>query len=346
MLIVLQSQASENRFYVATYKTQLLAVLEECSSLVEKHNRDLIPHFLSLAGPDLSTKLPRYKLSAWLKLFSKFSNPNALRLIETMRALYVSLLSPPDRSLQWLTLSCLLTYKSPRLLPHEDSLRLLLDHTNWRDELTRLDIVQLDADECPELVDVIIRLLYGMMLDEKGRTRSADRCAAVLSSLVGCSDEELTLLVDLMLQTLSNERPVTADGGSFVTRPVPEYVSEKQQVGFLTLLGDLLKHLGSRVVPRWPALLEMVLDLIASAQATLDVHMVRAIDVSAEEELAEGEEEGHEEPTGSVRTLRSIRQLGLKRLADFFRCSVVCDFSPYMPEAFRYRLPSHRNPER
>ena len=100
MLIVLQSQASEDRFDAATYETQLLAVLEECSSLAEKHNRDLIPHFLSLAGPDASTKLPRYKLSAWLKLFSKFSNPNALRSTETMRAL----LSHPDRSLQRLAL--------------------------------------------------------------------------------------------------------------------------------------------------------------------------------------------------------------------------------------------------
>ena len=98
---------------------------------------------------------------------------------------------------------------------------------------------------------------------------------------------------------------------------MPEYVSEKQQVGFLTLLGDLLKHLGSRVVPRWSALLERVLDLIAGAQAALNAHMVGAVDISAEEEPAEGEEEGHEEPTGSLRTLRSIRPLGLKRLADF-----------------------------
>ncbi|KAI0705265.1 armadillo-type protein [Cerioporus squamosus] len=320
--VIIQSQLTGDRFDTTTYETQLLGVLEECSSLAEKHNRDLIPYFLSLAGPDASSKLPRYKLTGWLKLFSKFANPNALRSTETMRALYVSLLSHADRALQRLSLSCLLTYKSPRLLPHEDTLRTLLDETKWRDELTQLDFAQFDADERPEVVDVIIRLLFGMMLERKGRTRGADRRAAILSSLAGCSDDELTLLVDLMLQPIRKERPSPREGEPFSIYPVPDDVSEKQQVGFLTLLGDVLKHLASRVVSRWPALLETLLDLVAGAQASLDTHKV----------------------TQEDETLRSIRQLGLKRFADFFRAPITYDFAPYMPEAFRAfispRLPS------
>ncbi|EJF56189.1 hypothetical protein DICSQDRAFT_71986 [Dichomitus squalens LYAD-421 SS1] len=341
---IVQRQAIGDRLDATTYETQLLAVLEECSSLAEKHNRDLIPHFLSLAGPDAPSKLPRYKLSAWLKLFSKFNNPNAFRSTETMRALYISHLSHPDRGLQRLALSCLLTFKSPRLLPHEESLRLLLDDTRWRDELTQLDFAQLEADERPELVGVIIRLLYGMMLEKRGRTRGADRRAAVLSSLAGCSDEELTLLVDLMLQPLRKEQSMEVESGPFVIRPVPEGVLEKQQVGFLTLLGDLLKHLGPRVVNRWQALLETVLHLIAGAQGALDAQKDGRVDDPMEDEVTEAEEEDREEPMGSLRTLRNIRQLGLKRLADFSRCPVVYDFSLYMPEAFRAaispRLPS------
>ena len=333
----IQSQLTGNRFDAATYETQLLGVLEECSSLAEKHNRDLIPYFLSLAGPDASSKLPRYKLSGWLKLFAKFANPNALRSTETMRALYVSLLSHPERALQRLALSCLLTYKSPRLLPHEDTLRTLLDDTRWRDELTQLDFAQFDADERPELVDVIIRLLFGMMLERKGRTRGADRRAAILSSLAGCSDEELTLLVDLMLQPIRKERPRQSEGESFAICPVPGDVSEKQQVGFLTLLGDVLKHLASRVVSCWPTLLETLLDLIAGAQATLALEKGTHEDevVDDGDAVAGDESEEIEEKAGPSRTLRSIRQLGLKRLADFFRAPVIYDFAPYMPEAFR-----------
>ncbi|KAI0359462.1 hypothetical protein OH77DRAFT_1472682 [Trametes cingulata] len=340
---IIESQMTGDRFDATTYETQLLSVLEECSSLAERHNRDLIPYFLTLAGPDASSKMPRYKLTAWLKLFSKFSNPNALRFSDTMRALYVSLLSHPDRALQRLALSCILTYKPPALVSHEDSLRTLLDETKWRDELTQLDFSQLQEDERPELVDVIIRLLYGMMLEKKGRTRGADRRAAILSTLAGCTDEELPLLVDLMLQPIRKERPV--QDGDFVICPISGDVSEKQQVGFLTLLGDVLKHLGSRIVSSWPRLLETLLDLVGNAQATLDTQKTSRADEAAEEDAAAAEEEEQaEETSSSSRALRSVRQLGLKRFADFFRCPVAYDFSRYMPEAFRAcispRLPS------
>ncbi|KAI0364814.1 hypothetical protein BV20DRAFT_955431 [Pilatotrama ljubarskyi] len=340
---IIESQITGDRFDATTYETQLLSTLEECSSLAERHNRDLVPYFLTLAGPDASSKMPRYKVTAWLKLFSKFTNPNALRSSDTMRALYVSLLSHPDRVLQRLALSCLLTFKPAALVSHEESLRMLLDETKWRDELTQLDFSQFQEDERPELVDVIIRLLYGMMLEKKGRTRGADRRAAILSTLAGCTDEELPLLVDLMLQPIRGDRP--AQDGDFTICPVPADVSEKQQVGFLNLLGDLLKHLGSRVVSRWPPLLETLLDLVGNAQASLDSQKVTREDDAVEEDAAAVEEEEQAEETGgSTRTLRSIRQLGFKRFADFFRCPVLYDFSRYMPEAFRTcispRLPS------
>ncbi|KAI0753565.1 hypothetical protein C8Q80DRAFT_1342693 [Daedaleopsis nitida] len=333
---IVQSQLTRDRFDATTYDTQLLAVLEDCSSLAEKHNRDLIPYFLSLAGPDAQAKLPRYKLTAWLKLYSKFSNPNALRSTETMRALYVSLLPHPDRALQRLALSCLLTYKSPRLVPHEDSLRTLLDETKWRDELTQLDFDRFEADERPELVDVVIRLLYGMMLEKKGRSRGADRRAAILSSLAGCTDEELGLLVDLMLQPIRKERQTSSEESAFTISPVPPGVSEKQQVGFLTLLGDVLKHLGSRIVARWPVLLQTLLDLVGSAQSSLDAGKDGVVEEPSEEDDTVADDEEHtDDSPGSSRVLRTIRQLGLKRLADFSRSPVTYDFSPYMSEAFR-----------
>ena len=212
------------------FETQLLSTLEECSSLAEKHNRDLVPHFLSLAGPDAPSKIPRQKLSAWLKLLSKFTNPNALRSTDVLRTLYTTLLAHPDRALQRLALSCVLTYKSPHLVSHEDTLRTLLDDTKWRDALTLLDFAALDApSERAEFVDAVIRLLFGMMLERRGRNRGADRRAAVLSTLAGCTDAELSLLVDLMLQPIRGER--MASEGAFKIVPVPEDVSEKQQVG-------------------------------------------------------------------------------------------------------------------
>ncbi|PCH35508.1 hypothetical protein WOLCODRAFT_125908 [Wolfiporia cocos MD-104 SS10] len=328
---VAQSQRSDDRFDSASYETQLLLVLRECPSLAERHSRDLIPHFLSLTGPDASTKLPRYKLSAWLTLFSKFMNPKALRSSDTMHALYVSLLSHPDRSLQRLALSCLLTYKSPHLTSHEDILLALLDDTRWRDALTQLEIAEIESADRPELISTIIRLLFGLMLERRGRSQGTDRRAAVLAAFAGCTDDELHLLVDLMLQPISGDVVDSGEQG-FAIRAIPAEVSEKQQIGFLTLLGDVLKHLGSRLIARWPVLLQTLLNLANHAQRRIDArHSTATIDETVE---IEDEGEDVDEAEGSSRNVRTVRQLSVKRLADFFRCPVSYDFTTYMREAF------------
>jgi hypothetical protein len=86
----------------------------------KKHNRELVTYFLTLAGPDASSRLQKFKLRAWLKLFSRFSNPKALHATDTPREMYRSLISYPDRELQVACLSCLLAYKSPHLRHHEE----------------------------------------------------------------------------------------------------------------------------------------------------------------------------------------------------------------------------------
>ncbi|CCM06042.1 uncharacterized protein FIBRA_08288 [Fibroporia radiculosa] len=330
--ILQQSQTPDQRFDCSMYEAQLLFAMGDCSSLVEKHNRDIIPFFLSVAGPGSPSKLPRHKLSAWLTLFSKFVNPKALHSTEQLRSLYITLLSHPDRSLQRLALSCLLTYKSPRLSPHEDRLRSLMDDTKWRDDLTQLNMNDIEQADRPELVGVIIRILFGMMSDRRGRTRGTDRRAAILPSLAGCTDEELHLLVDLMLQPLTTMEK-SKDEVSFVIQFVPNDVSERQQIGFLTLLGDVLKHLGSRLTTQWPSLLEALLNILGTAQARI-TSSKSTCDKEEDEETDEAAGDT-DDVLGSSRNIRVMRQLGLKRFADFFRCPISYDFTPYLPEAFR-----------
>ncbi|KJA23412.1 hypothetical protein HYPSUDRAFT_201431 [Hypholoma sublateritium FD-334 SS-4] len=80
--------------------------------------------FLTLSGHSdvsvLSSMLPKPKLLAWLTLFSKLSNPKALYSADTLRSLYVTLLSHPDRAPQNMALTCLFTYKSAHLAPFEE----------------------------------------------------------------------------------------------------------------------------------------------------------------------------------------------------------------------------------
>ncbi|KAF8957355.1 armadillo-type protein [Flammula alnicola] len=356
---LLKEQLADERFDIQSYEYQLLSTLGECSSLAEKHNRELVEHFLSLSGQSnisiSSSALPKTKLLSWLTLFSKFSNPKALYATDTLRSLYITLLSHPDRSLQGIALSCLFTYKSPHLTPYEDRIRALLDDTRWRDELSLLDLDSLPPASRGEVIDVLIRLLFGVMLEKKGRGRGgggggADRRAAVLSAFAGCTDKELGLIVDLMLRPFGWDRTSPASGAlnGFKLELIDmssNGVSDKQVVGFLTLLGDVLKNLGSRLVGYWPSLLGMTINLTGTAQARIDGSIedvageMDGVVANVEEAVVDEadiveEVDGAEKSFSSSKIVRSIRQLGLKRFADFFRIPVIFDFTPYMDAAF------------
>ncbi|KAG1762389.1 armadillo-type protein [Suillus occidentalis] len=313
--IIISEQKSSDRFDPITFEAQVLLTLGQCTSL----------------GPDAPARLPKYKLQAWLTLFSKLSNPKALHSTDTLRELYRSLLSYPDRALQTVSLSCLLAYKSPHLQHHEAKFGLLLDETKWRDELTSLHMSSIEIKDRPQVVDIIVRLLYGLMLEKKGRSRGSDRRAAVLTALAGCTDEELYLLVDLMLKPMQSDSHSRQDK-PFSLRPISSDISLKQQSGYLTLLGDVLKNLGSRITIYWPALLGTTLDIVANAQNHLSNVTAADADEQAEDEVSEEESESGE--VSNSRILRSLRQQGLKRLADFFRCPVEFDFTSYLSTSF------------
>ena len=330
----------------------------ECSSLVERRNREVISHFLSLYGEkeDSPKKMPKAKLIAWLTLFAKFTNPKALYATDTLRTIYTSLLAHADRHLQNISLSCLFTYKSPSLVPYEDRIRALLDDTRWRDELSLLDLDNIPPATRSEVLDVVIHLLYGVMLERRGHGKggSVGRRSAVLTTLASCTDKELGLLVALMLQPFGGDKASAhnVEGDFQVDLIVIDQrgVTDKQLVGFLTLLEDVLKNLGSKLVPYWPALLGTTINIIATMQSRIE----KSTDSIVEKEQDPDDEDifvedaksdnGIPTPNSTLKVVRTIRQLGLKRFVDFFCIPVVFDFTPYMAPAFELfispRLPA------
>ena len=181
-----------------------------------------------------------------------------------LQDIYTSFLSYPDRSLQGLALSCLCTYKPPYLLPHADRLRGLLDESRWRDELAQLDIANISGEERPTLVDAVVRLLFGFVRERRTR----DRRGTVLAALGGCTDSELGLLIKLMLQDVLPAALETMDVG--VVPSVASDTSLKLQIGFLHLLGDVLKQLGTRLTSSWHALISATISLTSHAQSSLE----------------------------------------------------------------------------
>ena len=328
-----------------------MGALSECSVLAEKHNRELVPHFLALTAPipgsSSVTKLPKQKLTAWLVLFSKFTNPKASHSSSTLQNLYINLLSHPDRSLQSTALTCLFTYKSPALTQYEHRIRGLLDDTRWRDELALFDL-GLDSTEGglelntrKEVLEVTIRLLFGVMLERKGKSKGSggDRRKAILNALAGCGEDELGLLVDLMLRPFGWDRN-GANSGNLSRFSLSASAGDRQITGFLTLLGDVLKSLGSRLVKYWPVLIEMTIGLTSAAQACIAGLEEEELEENNVEEDLDIPDDTAAPPSplslssSSPKTVRSIRQQGLKRFADFFRIPMTFDFSSYMKSAF------------
>ncbi|KAG6335501.1 hypothetical protein ID866_3590 [Astraeus odoratus] len=353
---IIHGQSVLDRFDPSSYEIQLLAMLGQCASLAEKHNRELVSLFLSITDasktPLLLRAMPytipiaRPKLIAWLTLFAKFANPRALYASDTLLSLFRGLLAHPDRALQSAALRCILTYKSGAIARHEENLWRLLDNAVWRDELAAMDFSALE----PDVADVVIRLLYGVLRERKGRSRGVDRRTAVLGALGGCRTEDLGLLVDLMLSPLGCDS-CTWTRADFRVEAVCATVGPRQQIGFLNMLGDVVKSLGTRLTSCWPALVGTTVSLIAAAQGRLssrpheqgpgsdirqDAEQVETDYATLDEEEGEEEERGQEESTEvmTAGSARSIRQLGLRRFADFFRTPVEFDFTPFLQSTF------------
>lgn len=302
-----------------------------------------------------TNSLARPSLSAWLALFSTFTNSKALYGVQELRGLYTSLLSHPDRDLQRLALECTLTFREPSLQKHAEALKALLDDVRWRDELTGLDVSALD----PPVADVLVRLLFGAMLEKKGKGRGrgkgVDRRAAVLAKMGACGPEEVGTLVELMLAPITRQSPLRETDSSrdpaqdsshnrdeqhlakYTVKSLAGSVTDKQLVGFLTLLGDVMKNLGTRLLPRWKDLFEALLDVTAHAQVRVGAHGQETPGTEDADDKAS--EDGPEGESGAAagRAIRTVRQLGLKRFTEFF-CSPVAgefEFAPYIAEAFR-----------
>ncbi|KAF8756721.1 Down-regulated in metastasis [Rhizoctonia solani] len=264
-IISLEESTSQDRLDLANYEAQLLLALGGMPYLMDKHTRALVPLSLSM-HPHRTFKAHTFKDNILAQLLSKLNNPKAAFRSQELHDLYTTLLSHPDRSLQSLALTCLLTFKEPHVLALEQSLRLFLDATKWRDEMTGFNFDSLNGEL-------------------RARANRRDKKSAVLTLLSGCSAKELGTLVQLMLAPFED----CLDGGLENAHTV---AGGKQRIGYLTFLADVLKNLGPKLLDYWPQLLRTTMVLLRDAQA----HCKSSI-VPVEEEVDESEEPTDEHPS-------------------------------------------------
>ena len=278
----------------------------------------------------LSTRQLQNLTTSFLEVFSKFVNPKAFYRSDEVHELYLDILARGEPKLQGLAVKCLITYKSPSLTPYAESLLTLLDESRFRDGLVNFNLgaesEDIDPQHREEIVPVTIRLLYGILISKRGRSTSSSlgaRKQAILTAFSSCRSEELGTLVDLMLDPF--EKSQTVEGS-------PVSVPGRQQLGFLTLLHDVIRYLGPQTVAYWPRLLRSSIALIDNAQTQLGKSdlIIEDDDAAADQDVEDlGENDKGNAP------LRSIRSTGIKRVVQFIRAPTNFDFRPFLPSVFK-----------
>ncbi|KAK4055206.1 U3 snoRNP protein [Microbotryomycetes sp. JL201] len=357
-------QITTDRLVIQSYEAQLLALFCALPDLAQKHSRDFVEVFLGCFQRDEdeiegneqlrryvheqeTTKERKQRLLAWLALFAKFSSPKALFRSTELDTLFRRQLAFPDAAVQKLALDCLLRWKVPAVNANADRLRNMLEPTKLRDELLQFvsttDAGGLDPSHRADVVPLIIRISYGIMTSRLGRASAssgqgrAGRRAAILGALKTCSPQELDTLVDLTLGPL-HKLLASEAGRPFVFAQTAPNIPGRRQVGFLSLLADIIKHLGIQLVHRWHDLMGSTLNLLYFAQKGIENEVAdREQHEPMEDEAEQAEEEDEENESDdavALAPLRHIRQLALKRWTDFFKLEVTFDYSPYAEAAF------------
>lgn len=326
-------------------RTQALKVLCEIPRIAEKRSRQLVPMFLEWTkiddvdeddvvddAPDEKSliKWSRKDQAAMLVLFAKFVNPRKLYKSQLVYSALLNLLTIGDPKVQSAALKCIFTWRIPAIRAYEDNLNNLIDETRFREEVTQFVQVEEDdsmiqTDHRADLMPVLLRILYGRSLSRKhassGKKGMETGRTVVLASLANFRPEERRLFIDIILGKLAD--------AEFVDKAQPDRyelrsaalgsvnVSTRKQVGFVRMVEDMVRQLGTTMLPYVEQVVDALLYCLVSASRNI------------------GETE-HITPEDAValKVAKSIRQGGFKCLNALFASCPNFVWAPYMSVLF------------
>ena len=321
--------------------SQALRVFSGIPHIAEKRSRRLVPLFLQWANhnedisitltaednaaeeepPGLADQKTRGNLArrdckAMLKLFGSFTNPRVLfRSNEVFEAL-LNLLTNGDSEVQKLALEAISTWKLEGVQPYLVNLTNLLDDSRFREEVSVF--LQLSDEESSvqqehrqELMPILLRLLYGKVISRPGRNSGnkgqATRRKAVIETLCRLSDDYVR---DFLIVSLGPLQHLSLSYGSDgeilkIESPHTISISDRKQVGIVTMIKDMLDTMGSQLAYLLEPILSAVLYCLCSTTSSL----------STEEEDISGRD--IESSHSSLQKV--VRQVGLQCLTLMFK---------------------------
>ncbi|CAG8442214.1 6253_t:CDS:10 [Scutellospora calospora] len=292
-----------------------------------------------------ASKSFKSQLLLYLKLFSKFKNPRSVYKSAELQDIYLRLLMKGDIKIQSLALECMFTWKFKGVTPYENNLRNLVDEAKFRDELStfsfNLENGSIEFEHRAEVMPIIIRILYGRVIARRGKASSKTgmgaRRIAVLSALVNCNQSELEFLVNLLLEpfTIIRQQPDIIDNEfKFVPNiSVDKIVSYRKQLGYLNFLEDCLKQLGTYLIPFIPDMFKVVLYIVDSVQKNL-LAEDGINKVTLDSSMKIDDIETANDIKNHNQQFKVIRQLGLKRINEFFKIRSSFNYQPYINTMF------------
>lgn len=247
-------------------------------------------------------RLPRTAASArlmsFLRLFEQFDNWQAIFGGAVLRRLLLRLLTRLEGGTGEAALKVLISMRLPYLLPYKDNmLRLVSDH--YREEMTLFQVAPQSSPILSEhrvdLLPILLRLMYGRVLQRKGRSARdtpAARRATALGYMGSLAPSEIQFVIymaarpfllakstisgnggmDTASALTSTAQPKTAESAlaavdgiaaSFAPVDGPDaqakrFVTAPRAVGFLHLVRDLVKQLRANLEPHLHHLLAIV----------------------------------------------------------------------------------------
>jgi len=213
-----------------------------------------------------SARILRKRLEIFLQVFSAVTSPKQLYMHNLLYLFYQEIISKSDAMTVKLAVECILTYKSPSILPYRDSIKRLLDDKTIRNELLNFDPtlsskledynnsmndshhegghVVVRDEHRDELIPMIVRLVYGRFTSKaRGNKAARDlniaRRAAVLSFVSKMEPKEIRHLIHLMLRGLLPLHHLSKTSSSSIKQ---HHQQQKQSVAVEVEVVEMLSY--------------------------------------------------------------------------------------------------------
>ncbi|KAK2600264.1 U3 snoRNP protein [Conoideocrella luteorostrata] len=319
-----------------TARSRGLKVLNAIPSVAEKRSRQLVPHFLCWAIEDdgdasssSADETLQFQASTWsladrkaiLGIFAQFANPKVLFQHEKVYEALLLLMENGDGDVQNLALKAILTWKQDGVYTYRENLEYLLDEARFRNEL----VVFLQGDNViksehrPELMPVLLRLLYGRTIAKKGIASGRNGLLATrLAVLRNLSVQDMGSFLEIAAKKLKDIQVIApkAQQKKLFSEPI---LTPRKQVGFLNMISSLIAELGTNVEPYMNILVNSVLYCLVFSSIQL-----RGTPSDNETKDEEGIEKA-----GDWSLLKQTRSLGIKCLTALFQNEQSFQWDPY-----------------